>query len=177
MTSLLIKAIESDDFETALKLIGENKKNIINMQDSEENTPLHLATNYSLYHDLSPNVRKKLYQIAIALLEKGANPNQKDKWGSLPIHYAAIHGDLELIKKLAEFGADLNAKDGAKETPLHQAIRRKHDKVVHYLLSNPECDFAKTEQGESPIDYAKRYHNILTQSISEKSERQSGRFI
>jgi ankyrin repeat protein len=167
MTNPLIQAIEKDDFAAAIRTINENHHNATNTADSEGNYPLHLAVNFSLYHPLSENVKKSLHEIAIALLAKGANPNVKDQWGSAPIHYATIHGNLDLITKLIEYGADYNALDGAKETPLHQALRRKKDFIVNLLLSKPQLSFEETAEGQTPLDYAKRYRFMVSELQSK----------
>ncbi len=115
MSNELLRAIENDDFFTALKLIEANKNDVNNTPDSEGNYPLHLATNLALYYHLSPSIKAMLHQIAQALLKHGANPNVQDGWGSFPIHYAAIHGNYELFRQLVETGANYNLTDLAKK--------------------------------------------------------------
>lgn len=168
MTTALITAIENDDFEKAYKLIEMNENNIINEPDREGNYPLHLVTNYALYSPaLSLPVKKILRELAFMMLEAGANPNCKDAFGSYPIHYTAINGDIELFRKMVEFGADYNILDAAKETPLHQAIRRKHDAIVEFLMSK-DLIFESTVEGHTPIDYAERYNFVIMQMIEDK---------
>lgn len=38
--------------------------------------------------------------------------------GASPLHYAALHGDLETIELLARYGADLNARDARGYSPM-----------------------------------------------------------
>ncbi len=168
MTNALIDAIENDDFEQAYKLIERNENNIINEPDQEGNYPLHLVTNYALYSPaLSMPIKKILRELAFMLIDAGANPNCQDTFGSYPIHYVTINGDIELFKKMVEFGADYNILDAAKETPLHQAIRRKHDAIVEFLMSK-DLLFESTVEGQSPIDYAERYNFVIMQMIEDK---------
>lgn len=169
----LIQAIENDDYELALRLIEANEDNIINIPDGDLNSPLHLTTNLSLYPRLSPTITQMLHNIAVALLNKGANPNVKDKFGSSPIHYVTIRGNLELLSKLVECGADWNCADAANETPIHQAIRRKHDLVIEYFLSIPDLLFKNTLEGQSPMDYARRFQPSKMPNIQEKFKIQS----
>lgn len=168
MSNELINAIERDDFNTALQLIEANQNNIINTPDSEGNYPLHLAANLALYDHLSPTIKAMLHQIALALLQNGANPNVLDHWGSSPIHYAATHGNLELFKKLVEHGANYNLSDLSRETPLHQAIRRKHDAIINYLLSKEELECSPTLLGDTPIDYAARYNHTMKDKLEDR---------
>lgn len=166
--SQLIQAIENDDFETAFCLIEENKNNIINIPDSDGNTPLHLTTNFSLYRPLSPTLKQMLNSMTHALIDKGADISIKDKFGCLPIHYVSVQGNLELLKKLIQHGSDYNEGDSANETPIHQAIRRKHDSIIDYLLSIPSLAFKNTVEGLSPLHYAKRYYNQIVPKIVSK---------
>jgi len=60
------------------------------------------------------------------LASKGADVNAKedeDGWseGFTPLHYAAQHGNLELVKFLVSKGANVNAKDKRGDTPLDYA--------------------------------------------------------
>ena len=41
--------------------------------------------------------------------------------GAAPLHYAALHGDLETIELLARYGADLNARDARGYSPMMYA--------------------------------------------------------
>lgn len=79
--------------------------------------------------------------------------NQKGKFGLTPLHYAAEYGHLDLVKKLIEKGADVNAESGtfseygAKEgyqTPLHLAVKYGHLEVAKYLISKGANINAKT---------------------------------
>lgn len=168
MTNALINAIENQDIEEVYKLIESNEKNIINEPDQEGNYPLHLVTNYTLYSPaLSEPLKKIMRELAFMLIDAGANPNCQDAFGSYPIHYITINGDVELFRKMVEFGADYNILDAAKETPLHQAIRRKHDAIVEFLMSK-DLIFESTVEGHSPIDYAERYNFVIMQMIEDK---------
>jgi len=56
---------------------------------------------------------------AIALLiEAGANANAVTPEGDSALHIAAFEGKLDVVRALAEGGADLNVKDGAGKTAL-----------------------------------------------------------
>ena len=47
---------------------------------------------------------------AVALLEKGANPNVGDEYGYTPLLLAASEGKVELARLLLTEGADVNAR-------------------------------------------------------------------
>ncbi|KAJ1474209.1 ankyrin repeat-containing domain protein, partial [Baffinella frigidus] len=45
------------------------------------------------------------------LIRAGADINEKDEFGSTPLHAAARHKHLEVVRILLGAGADKNAKD------------------------------------------------------------------
>lgn len=52
------------------------------------------------------------------LLESGADANMKREDGQRALHFAAARGDLECVKLLLNYGADVRAKDRFERTPL-----------------------------------------------------------
>ena len=54
-----------------------------------------------------------------ALILNGAKVNEKDNYGSTPLHHAASNGNLEVVEKLILNGAKVNEKDNVGRTPLH----------------------------------------------------------
>jgi len=63
------------------------------------------------------------------------------QWPAGPLHLAAYRGDLDRVRRLAEAGADLTARDeryGA--TALAWAVQAKQDGVVAYLKSAMKVD-------------------------------------
>jgi ankyrin repeat protein len=72
-----------------------------------------------------------------------------DEGGSTPLHHAAGYGPLANLELLITKGADVNAKNRRRSTPLHWAI---HDEAkVHLLLSKGAEVNAKQAQGRTPI--------------------------
>ena len=57
-------------------------------------------------------------QIALALLENGADPNATDKLHSTPLHRASSKGNCRLITLLLEHSASTNIQDIEGNTPL-----------------------------------------------------------
>ena len=65
------------------------------------------------------------------------NPNTElcnaDYDGLTPIHVAALHGKLEVIKILAPLTDNPNSRDELGETPMDCAVRAGHSEVVKFL--------------------------------------------
>lgn len=174
MPSSLITAINNDNFDLAKTLVLENENNIINVPDEEGNFPIHLVTNLSLYDEISVEKKSKLDEIAIALLEKGASPTVCDQWGTHPIHYVALSGNLTVFKKLIEKGEDVNTTDLADETPLHQALRKKNDVIIDFIFSQGPIKL-KTTKGDNlnQIDYSKKYYSDMLEKLLKVLETPS----
>ena len=91
-----------------------------------------------------------------------ANPElvkARDAAGSTPLHHAAGFGTLETMKLLLNHGADVNAGNKRKSTPLFWAL---HDQAkVRLLLDRGAAINAKTIDGRSLIYQAASMGNSM----------------
>lgn len=105
------------------------------------------------------------YDASMLLLEKGADPNIRNKLGETPLHQAADNSALRLAQLLIDRKADPNAtqhgnlqSDG--DTPLHHASLRGDEKMVRLLLkAGASADLTNfvvlpTQIGKTPLHYA-----------------------
>jgi ankyrin repeat protein len=103
------------------------------------------------------------------LLEKGENPNAKNKTGRTPLHVAAYMGHVEVVRLLLEHGADPNAKDKDGHTPLHDATSGGYVDVVKLLLKHGASPNAQNKDGETPLhDAAYRGHVDVVRLLLER---------
>jgi ankyrin repeat protein len=75
------------------------------------------------------------------LLEKGVEPDTKDKYGRMPPPGAAMKRHEAMVKLLLEKGAE---PDGDGRTPLWYAAAKRHEATVKPLLEKgtelePKC--------------------------------------
>jgi len=85
-------------------------------------------------------------QTADLLRHRGADPHFRTNKGRTVLHFAAYYGNIEVAKKLIEYGADVRAEDGGGITPFHLAsedvnARAKDGSTPLYialLFANPE---------------------------------------
>jgi ankyrin repeat protein len=59
-----------------------------------------------------------------------------DRYGKLPLHYAAEAGQIEVAKFLLAKGADIMAQDNRGWTALHHAVDNKQAKMMELLIAH-----------------------------------------
>ena len=97
--------------------------------------------------------------------------NARDQEGSTPLHHAAGFGSTATIKLLLDKGADVNAANRRKSTPLFWAI---HDEAKVGLLLERGADInAKTVDGLTLVYQAgcDRECNVAASSTSSRKGR------
>jgi ankyrin repeat protein len=75
-------------------------------------------------------------EIVRILLKSKDSINVSDEYGWTPLHIAAMHNDLDMVKTLIYKGAHLNALDLNSNTPLALARQNHAKEVCHFLRKN-----------------------------------------
>ena len=100
-------------------------------------------------------IKKGKLQLAMELIEKGANVNTRDEYGNKPIHDAVKKGDSELVSRLIEKGANINAEGYFCNTALHFAAMKGRKKVASILLeAGSEIEIKEIRMGFTPLHEA-----------------------
>lgn len=116
-----------------LEKIKEGKpdlvKDVIESEDVDGKTPLLLAC------------MTRNYELASGLLDLGSNPNVslKNVRDLSPLHIAYIMGNVELISKLEEKGADKNKKDSLGRTPseyIKPSLEKERVKLIDTIFND-----------------------------------------
>jgi len=90
-----------------------------------------------------------------ALVEKDAAlVNSKDETGRTPLHWACRGVHIEVVKALAERGADVNARDANGVSPLHSVSSRGHVEAARILLDRGASVEARMSDGSTPLHLA-----------------------
>jgi ankyrin repeat protein len=116
----LLRAIDNENIDM-VKLLVQYKARI-----EDENLCK------TLFNDLS--------EIAIFLLENGANPNAicndgvRDVFPA--INFATKHGRIRIVEELLKKGADPNAKDSRENTPIIEASANGRLDIIKLLMKN-----------------------------------------
>lgn len=89
------------------------------------------------------------------LLQEGADPNGKDRFGGSALEGAADGGFTEIVRLLVQKGADVNSRGSLGGTPLILAAGKGHMEVVRLLLESRADVNARAETGLNALMAAK----------------------
>eukprot|EP01129_Flabellula_baltica_P003267 TRINITY_DN13066_c0_g1_i1.p1 TRINITY_DN13066_c0_g1~~TRINITY_DN13066_c0_g1_i1.p1 ORF type:complete len:731 (+),score=122.44 TRINITY_DN13066_c0_g1_i1:31-2223(+) len=119
--TLLHRCIIDNDLKPLAHDLLMNYNVDVQAKNKQQNNPLIIAIHEEDDH------------IVRMLLQRGADPNIKCDT-VFPIHAAADTDNLDIVKILVDFGADINIVDSLGNSPLHIASKRGSLEIVEYLL-------------------------------------------
>lgn len=69
-----------------------------------------------------------------------------------PLHMCCTLGLSKVVQTLIEHGCNVNAVNNLNETPLHHAIKNKHEEIILILLRHPSIDIKiRDKAGNTPF--------------------------
>ena len=111
------------------------------------------------------------------LLARGADvtARSRNSTDNMPLH-AAIAGrrDAEVIRRLVEAGADVNARAGGGWTPLHLAASRGDVALMDYLLAHGARAGAAADDGRGIVEIAASYGHHEAESRARAAVADGG---
>jgi NF-kappa-B inhibitor alpha len=164
--------IQNDMFQTALHLaVLTGQPHIVRIlvvnganlsaRDRSGNTPLHLAClNGELecaQQLLLPlNAQEAQEHSRFATPFRPQNLEQWNYDGETCVHLACKSKQLEILKYLVQFGADVNAREGKSGwTALHFAIEQNNEAIANFILESPKINVeCMTYAGLTPYQLA-----------------------
>lgn len=117
-------------------------------------------------------LEEKRPDIALYLLDTGADPlneNLRHHNKSTALHAAALHGFLDIVRRLLDAGADIDARNAYGRTPLHLAAQEGAGPVVEYLVERGADARAIDNNGHTPDILARAYSKHDTAYLIEKA--------
>lgn len=94
------------------------------------------------------------YEGARVLLEAGASPDSQDRFGSTPLISAVEKSNIDLVKKILKYGADVNLRDCHNENALMKGItnHRNAMNIFEILLEKSvETGVVSSPSGFTPL--------------------------
>ncbi len=96
-------------------------------------------------------------EVAVFLLDNGADVDGEDFYYKTPLHYAAADNHMQMAELLLRHGASLGKRTFGLATPLHLAIRHHHPGMVRFLIERGADVTVRDSGGWSPLHFALYY--------------------
>lgn len=168
-----LKAVKDRDGEEATKFLNKPGSVIVNTRDvTSGETALHIV------------VARRDSTWLTFLLQKGANPNIRDKQGLTPLIMATQLRFIEGVKVLLAKNAKVDETNNQGETALIRAVQLRDSEMVRVLLSKgADPDLPDTLAGLSARDYAtrdRRASAVLAEIVkadTKEEKKSEGRFF
>lgn len=109
---------------------------------------------------LLDSIRQNDQQVALALIEDGADVNVAETNGTTALHWAVHNGDLPLVKRLLKGGVAVDAVNAFGASPLSEAaILGDPDIIKSLLKAGASVDLANSE-GQTALMIVARSNNL-----------------
>jgi ankyrin repeat protein len=149
------------DGETLLQLsVGKGVEQMSLLLDAKADIELENGDNQTA---LNKAVEAEKPDVVKLLIERKANIHHRDSYGWSPIHDASYYRpNVEVVRLLADAGANLTETVNGGQTPLHLAARDARPDIVAVLLEHRGAlDIEqRTEDGETPLVKAVHGNNL-----------------
>lgn len=137
-----LEAVKDREGDKATDMLSKPGTQIVNTRDiTSGDTGLHIVV-----------ARSDLLWIRF-LLQRGADPNIRNKKGMTPLQLATAMGFTEGVEALIKGGASVNVADQTGETPLIAAVHSRNVPLVRLLLSKGADPDHNDNSGRSARDY------------------------
>jgi ankyrin repeat protein len=116
----------------------------VDWQDKEnyDQTALHMAA------------RKHQIEIAMMLIDAGANLDIQDYNDRTALHWAAVNDHPHIAQMLVDAGANLDIQDYGDRTALHWAAEYNRPEIARMLVGSGASKDILNNDGEPPYDLA-----------------------
>jgi len=156
-----LKAVKERDGDTATKMLSEPGTQVANTRD--------ITTGENGLHIVAQ--RRDTLWIRF-LLQRGANPNVRDRNGTTPLQIAVRLGHVEGVEEFLKRGADVDISDSQGETPLMTAVHQRNVELVRTLLEKGADPDVNDNTGRSARDHMERLNsNTLIEREFAEADR------
>uniref|UniRef100_A0A8C9DT30 Proteasome 26S subunit, non-ATPase 10 n=1 Tax=Prolemur simus TaxID=1328070 RepID=A0A8C9DT30_PROSS len=118
-------------------------------------------------NDKDDAASKNRHEIAVMLLEGGANPDAKDHYEATAMHRAAAKGNLKMIHILLYYKASTNIQDTEGNTPLHLACDEERVEEAKLLVSHGASIYIENKEEKTPLQVAKGGLGLILRRMVE----------
>ncbi|MBT5855228.1 hypothetical protein HOH87_01165 [bacterium] len=175
-TPLLLIAMDYNREDVAIAIVKANA--LVNVPDRNGRFPLEVVISKRLSVELviallernafiercSPNdlvsigIKHNVSDEVLAVfIENALGLDKKLLDDTILLSVVQVGVSVGVLKKLVEYGADVDAVDILKNTPLHFAYKRKvADEIISFLVESGANQSVRNEFGSRPIDFLRR---------------------
>lgn len=140
--SLFLEAVKDREGDDATNMLNKPGNQLINSRDiTSGDTGLHIVV-----------ARADVLWVRF-LLQRGADPNIRNKKGVTPLQLATSLGFTDGVEALIKGGASINIADQTGETPLISAVHARNVALVRLLLGKGADPDRNDNSGRSARDY------------------------
>lgn len=153
-----LKAVKDRDGDVATEMLNVPGTQIVNTRDvTTGENGLHIVA-----------ARRDTLWIRF-LLQRGANPNVRDRKGTTPLQISVRLGHIEGVEELLKKGADVDISDSQGETPLMTAVHQRNVELVRTLLEEGADPDVNDNTGRSARDHMERMNSntLLAREFAE----------
>ncbi|XP_046746534.1 tonsoku-like protein isoform X2 [Diprion similis] len=143
LSDLDLPNCEENNRSTRPKTTRSGRTGLVIKKNERGETQLHVAC-------INCNIER-----VEKLINDGHPTDVRDNFGWTPLHEAANHGYVEIVRLLLNAGADLNDPGGSNcegITPLHDAASCGNFSVMNLLIESGANIYAVTEKGDTILD-------------------------
>ncbi|XP_060574718.1 uncharacterized protein LOC132732332 [Ruditapes philippinarum] len=149
-------------YEEKVKALIEAGANV-NIANMSGSYPLHILLPYinEMLFEEEVVEYQDVNKIADLLIDAKTDIKLKAKHGITALHQAAMMpGNIQLIEKLIEVGADVNEQNDEGETALHLACTSNEIRTIQVLTDAATDINIESKLGDSALHYAVRFGKI-----------------
>lgn len=160
-----LKAVKDRKGDEATEMLNKPGTQIVNSRDlTSGDTGLHIV------------VQRMDALWVRFLLQRGADPNIRNKRGVTALQLATSLGFIEGAEELIKAGAQVNVSDQTGETPLIAAVHSRNVPMVRLLLAQGSDPDHNDNSGRSARDYMQVMagNTLMKQEFETADEKRKG---
>lgn len=159
-----LEAVKDRDGDKVTEMLNKPGTTIVNTRDiTSGDTGLHVVVQ-----------RSDVLWLRF-LLQRGADPNIRNRKGLTPLQLATTLGFADGVEALVKGGADVNVSDQTGETPLIAAVHQRNVPLVRLLLAQGADPDHYDNSGRSARDYVELMtgNTLLRQEFANADAKRS----
>lgn len=161
-----LEAVKERNGDEATEMLNQPGSTIVNSRDlTSGDTGLHVV------------VQRRDALWVRFLLQRGADPNIRNRQGLSPLQMATTLGFAEGVEALIESGANVNVGDQTGETPLIAAVHQRNTELVRLLLDKGADPDHNDNSGRSARQYVDLMsgNTLLKQVFKDADDKRDGK--